>query len=297
MLRLLQRVKEAGLVAGRGTNLIAFSGGIDSSVVAAAVFKVFPQNALCVLGRSSSLPAEQLDLARSVSRHIGIPLREVFTKEGTSEQYIQNEGMSCYSCKSHLYQALRDIQIEIVAENRRGERPGLAGIDTGTGISLGGTDGGLTLFNGTNKDDKVDVTRVGLIAASEFSVASPLDEFTKMEVRAMAREFGLPNHAHAASPCLRSRLAFGVNATPENLLRIESAEREVKAFLSPGVEMNIRVRHMQDGSASIELDERLLEENQELLPDLAERVTVCGFSTVRFRPFRSGSLAAIKLQL
>jgi uncharacterized protein len=203
MLRLLQRVRESGVAAGRGTNLIAFSGGIDSSVVAAAVFKVFPENSLCVLGRSSALPTEQLELARSVSSHIGIPLREVFTKEGTSEQYIQNEGMSCYSCKSHLYQALRDIQIEIVAENRRlsvGTGTGMVtGTGTGTGpgtglIGIGGTAGGLlthTLYNGTNKDDKVDVTRVGLIAAEEFRVASPLDEYTKLEVRAMAREFGL----------------------------------------------------------------------------------------------------------
>ena len=66
------------------------------------------------------------------------------------------------------------------------------------------------MFNGTNKDDLSDSTRVGLIAARDFNVCSPLEEFTKDEVRAVAKEFGLFNHDYAASPCLRSRLAFGV---------------------------------------------------------------------------------------
>jgi uncharacterized protein (TIGR00268 family) len=257
-----------------GENLIAFSGGVDSSLAAALVKVSFPNNSKCVIGKSRSLPAMQLDLARTVAKYIDIPLIEVTTGEGTSEEYLKNEGMSCYACKSHLYSALTDVHRQMIQMAAASGRT-------------------VVMFNGTNKDDLADQTRVGLIAAREYSVAAPLDELTKHEVRAISLELGLPNHAHAASPCLRSRLAHGVRATEDNLERIELAELVVRELINPGVEHNLRVRHMPNGSARIELDRGVLEGRAEVLPVVAERVAGLGFSGVTFQPFRSGSVAAL----
>jgi len=128
------------------------------------------------------------------------------------------------------------------------------------------------------------------VAASEFSVVSPLDHLTKDEVRQLAREFGLPNHAHAASPCLRSRLAFGVRATSDNLKRIEAAEKAVKGILDIKVSHNVRVRHMTNNGARVELDPDLLGKSDQM-EMVAMEVSKLGYSTVSFKPFVSGSLA------
>jgi hypothetical protein len=127
------------------------------------------------------------------------------------------------------------------------------------------------LYNGTNKDDLRDPTRVGLLAAAEFKVHSPIAGLDKTMVRAVARHVGLPNADAAAAPCLRSRLAYGVPAIPEHLHRIERAERFVRQQLSryymtttttttngtdTGVmaAVNLRVRFLARGRARIEID-------------------------------------------
>lgn len=106
----LGRVRESG--TGKGSNVIAYSGGVDSSLVAALVQRAYPTNSFACIGLSSSLPQAQLQLAREVAAHIGIPLKEVGTKEGTSPEYVANRGMSCFHCKTHLYTALHDIAAE-----------------------------------------------------------------------------------------------------------------------------------------------------------------------------------------
>ena len=266
--RLLDRVKLMG--TNEGENFVAFSGGVDSSLTAALVKLNYPTNSKCVIGVSSSLPQTQLKLASIVTNFIDIPLIEVMTTEGSSEEYLKNEGMSCYACKTHLYSALTEVHQSMQK------------------IASGGH---VIMFNGTNKDDLQDKTRVGLIAAKEFRVASPLDELTKAEVRAVAYELRLPNHAHAASPCLRSRLAYGVRATGDNLERIEAAETILRSVMNPSVEHNIRVRHMSDGGAVIQLDREVLDGQSDMLPSLADQIALLGFSYVKFDSFRSGSLA------
>ena len=104
---LMARVLASG--SKKGLNVVAFSGGVDSSLVAQLVHRAFPSNSRACIGVSSSLPKAQLELARDVAHHIGIPLREVRTAEGDDPDYIANRGASCFHCKSHLYTALRTI--------------------------------------------------------------------------------------------------------------------------------------------------------------------------------------------
>merc|ERR1711924_88803 len=135
--------------------------------------------------------------------------------------YIANRGESCFYCKSHLYSTL-----EVLAADA---------------LSQGSSSAPNVLFNGTNADDRSDETRVGLVAAEAYSVASPIDTLTKHQVREVARELGLPNWDVAASPCLRSRLAFGVEATASSLQLVERGEKMVRSALQLGDTRNLRL--------------------------------------------------------
>lgn len=247
--RLAQRVDELlALVADRGAhsgahcsdgssafvdNIVAFSGGVDSSLAAALVHRAFPRSSAACLGVSAALPRSQLEQARGVATHIGIPLWETPTREAALEGYVANQGRSCYYCKTTLYTTIN--QVAVFAHEEMAKR---------WAASSGNGGGGSppdslrpVVYNGTNADDQKDPTRVGtwrslsppvmlpltiieclvsmtgLVAASEFQVVSPLGGLTKAEVREVAKYLGLPNWNTAASPCLRSRLQFGVEAT------------------------------------------------------------------------------------
>jgi len=275
-----------------GVNLVAFSGGVDSSLVAYLVHRAFPGSSVACLGRSASLPDDQLRSAQEIARSIGIPLEQVFPGEGRHRDYVANTGMSCYHCKSHLYEAL-----QLVA-------------------SKAATLQDVTLFNGTNADDMLDATRVGLVAAKEYAVRSPLAGpdfvfyaiiviiviivitlagFTKEEVRAAARNAGLANWDHAASPCLRSRLQFGVEATEEHLARVEAGEQRVREILGTPVQENLRVRYLAGGKARIELEvatlQRVEAQSGTLSRELQDALLELGFKGVSTKAFRSGSLS------
>jgi len=261
--KLLSRT--ADMMDPSAANVVAFSGGVDSSLVAALVYRTFStynisdngmdkmQNennfslgtAKAVLGISPAVPQTQIQMAREVADVIGIPLMEVTTDEGSDEAYVRNDGHACYVCKTHLYSTLESVANHIIEEqkehfnstnNQLGKRPP------------------LILYNGTNADDTQDPTRLGLIAASNFHVASPLDQITKDEVRQAARYLGLPNWNAAASPCLRSRLAMGVSATEAHLKAVEKAEEFVRKKLKLDETRNVRVRMLAGGKAMVELD-------------------------------------------
>jgi uncharacterized protein (TIGR00268 family) len=261
---LLARITREGTPDGR--HLVAFSGGVDSSLVARAVYDCFPAHSEAVMALSPSVSADMRQLAETIAAQIGIPLRFVQIEEYRDPVYVANEGMSCYICKSHIYDAMKVVSREAAAQS-----------------------GEVLLYNGTNADDAADPTRVGLQAAREFGVRSPLDSLTKEEIRTLSRHAGLPNWNHAASPCLRSRLHAGVPATPEHLLRVENAETTLRLLFGITEEMNFRVRHLPDDSAMIELDADVLE---------ALDLTLCrtvlkdlGFTGVASRAFRSGSVS------
>mmetsp|Transcript_10848 Transcript_10848/g.26235 ORF Transcript_10848/g.26235 Transcript_10848/m.26235 type:complete len:324 (-) Transcript_10848:712-1683(-) len=258
------------LMDGSHHHIIAYSGGIDSSLVAALVQESANDNerVRAVLGLSPAVPAEQVTLAEEVAGFIGIPLEKIQTTESSDEMYIENSGQACLACKTHLYSCL-----DAVFEH------------------TGAAAGDRKLYNGTNIDDLKDPTRLGLIAADSFSVQSPLRVTTKDNVRVAAKLLGLPNWNYAASPCLRSRLALGVEAIPQHLERIEKAERHVRQSLSLDLTNNLRVRLLAKGKAMVEVEDKALVDAKDSLKFWNPFFQELGFSSVDVRAFKSGSVA------
>ena len=180
------------------TALIAFSGGIDSSVVAYVSHQVLGKNACAVTSISDSLKRADLNLTRELSKSWGMQHRLIKTREIDDKNYQKNPNNRCYFCKSTLYKDMRSLAEEM---------------------------GVAALFNGTNVDDQGDY-RPGLIAADKYSVKSPLLEvgYTKREIRELADHLGLKNANKPASACLASRVPYGNPINKKLLHKIERAE-------------------------------------------------------------------------
>lgn len=271
--QLVEQTRAVG--APRGASVVAFSGGVDSSLTAYLVHAAFPgAAALACIGRSAALPAVQLRTARQVAAWIGIRLVEVDTAEGGIEEYVANSGSSCYYCKSSLYATLRAVAVSASAAAPGAARPVEA-----------------VLFNGTNADDLKDPTRLGLLAALQMEVASPLAALPKAAVRAVARVAGLPNWDLAAAPCLRSRLDFGVPATAQALSTVEAAEAAVRSLLQILPHENMRVRVLADATAIVEIDPAKTAAARTLEVSIRHELKALGLTTLGVRTFRSGALS------
>ena len=306
-------------------HIVAFSGGIDSSLVLALLATatashgdatIYDRESVhAVMGRSPAVPQDQVALARQVAAHVGVPLQEVTTEEGNDQVYIENNGQACLACKTHLYSALQAVAEHAASEDalllsHKHENTTFSGNVNSTQEQQQHRH---QLYNGTNADDMTDSTRVGLIAAQNFRVQSPLMYTTKQDVRRAARHLGLPNWNVAASPCLRSRLALGVEATQEHLERIEAAEGFVRKQLRLRQVLsettNLRVRLLAGNRAMLEIDAELLPHVQSPQLPLSNNnssaaadqqkeedwenyfVQTLGFASVSTRAFRSGSVS------
>lgn len=289
-------------------HIIAFSGGVDSSLVAALLSqcRVDGEEVRAILGFSPAVPQEQLDLAHTVADTIGVPLQIIQTTEGQDEMYIANSGQACLACKTHLYSSMQAVVDHVSTlhssdDKRRQQEQQqqqyehdhheehVWQLQHNNEIT---SQEPFHLYNGTNADDLKDLTRLGLIAAQQFSVRSPLQHITKSQVRLASKHLGLPNWNYAASPCLRSRLALGVPATADRLRRIEQAERHVRHKLRHIMDetANLRVRLLAKNRARIEVDSQFLRHVQNVNWD-EKMIHELGFSSVVLQAFKSGSVA------
>jgi uncharacterized protein len=216
-LALVERIRSYGPVA------VALSGGVDSSVVAMGAYQAWGSAALAVTGRSPSVAREEIELAQEIARQIGIRHLILDTHEFDNARYVANDGTRCYHCKTELYTRIVERRAELAVD---------------------------VVCSGANADDRGDY-RPGLQAAAEQGVRHPLEElgFSKDSVRALARHWGLPNWDKPAAPCLSSRIAVGVEATPERTHRVEEAER----FLREEGFREFRVRYHAGDLARIEV--------------------------------------------
>ncbi|MGJ8638708.1 MAG: ATP-dependent sacrificial sulfur transferase LarE [Opitutaceae bacterium] len=242
--------------------LIAFSGGVDSSVVAfLAQHFLGNERMLAVISASPSLKLSDLDEAKDFARKNDISLRVITTQEIENPDYFNNPSNRCYFCKHTLYDELAELREEFP---------------------------GWWVLNGTNTDDLGDY-RPGLKAADEFSVRSPLVEcgIDKDGVRELASHFNLQCWNKPASPCLSSRVPYGERITVEKLRQIESAEAVVK---QAGFPIN-RVRHFGD-KARVEVPQEDCNQLASRRDAIIEGVLAVGFSEVEFdvEGFVSGKL-------
>lgn len=203
--------------------LVAFSGGVDSSVVAKAASLALQDRAIAVTAKSPSVAQRDLEIAQQVAAAIGICHEVVETSELSRPGYVANAPDRCFHCKSELYDHLTAIRSRYATE---------------------------VIVNGANLDDQGD-HRPGMIAAANANVRSPLIEcaIDKSTLRKIAKEWSLPVWDRPASPCLASRIAYGVEVTPERLKMIELAEAIVRDL---GLR-DMRVRYHAGDLARIEV--------------------------------------------
>jgi len=258
----LRRLRE--IVAAMDSVLVAYSGGIDSTIVLKVAYDQLQDRAIAVTAISPTFPAVELDAATRVAKEIGVRHELVQTDQLQIPAFTDNDATRCFHCKTDLYQLLGKLKK---------------------------TSAATAIVDGTNLDDLGD-DRPGIKAAREWGVRSPLveAELTKAEIRSLAKALGLSNWDKPAAACLSSRIPRGITITREKLSRVEQAE---EVLLAEGFR-HCRVRDHGE-IARIELAQnelaRMFEENRGIR--ISQRVKKLGFRfvTIDLEGYRPGGMS------
>jgi uncharacterized protein len=259
--RLIRTLRDYGRVA------VAYSGGVDSAVVAKAAHEALGDRTVAVTAVSQSLASGELEEARELAQRIGIRHQVMKTEEFADPNYLRNNPDRCYFCKSELYGRLSDmlrvLDVDVIA-------------------------------SGANRDDAGD-HRPGMKAAAENGVRHPLQEcgLGKAEVRALAKAWDLPAWDKPATPCLSSRIAYGEEVSPERVQMVDEAEQWLRA---KGLRL-LRVRYHKGDLARVEVPVEELSRlaSPAVRDELVPAFKALGFKyvTLDLEGFRSGSLNAL----
>jgi uncharacterized protein len=243
--------------------VVAFSGGVDSTLVAKVCYEVLKDNSMVVTARSETYPDFEFEEAKGLAKEIGIKHLVLNTSELAIEGFASNPPNRCYFCKTELFEKLKDI-----AKQHRF----------------------LHVADGANLDDMEDY-RPGLEASKELGVKSPLKEagMTKKDIREASKMLNLPNWNKPAYACMSSRFPYGQSITEEKLKMVSEAEKYLRGL---GLEQ-FRVRH-HETIARIEV----LPEDIHILTHSPTRDELLGkfkeigftYVTLDLEGYRSGSM-------
>ena len=263
----LENLKE--FISNYSSAIIAYSGGIDSSLVAQLTNSVLGrENTLVVIAVSPSLNNKEFKLATNLAKINNWNFKPIFTQEFNNDNYLKNDLSRCFYCKFELYERLEKL---FEVENYQ------------------------AIFNGTNFDDLGDF-RPGLDAAKKKNIVSPLVKckINKNEVRQLAKLIGLPNWDKPAQPCLSSRVPYGIRISMDSLKRIERSEN----FLSDLGFLNFRVRiHGDLAKIEVSEDDFVKFSNHQLRQNIIKNFKKFGFKFVSLDLmfFSSGNLSRAQI--
>jgi uncharacterized protein len=238
--------------------LVAYSGGVDSSYLLAFAHRILKNQVLGIIADSPSLPRQALAGALALADEIGAPVEVVNTQEMRDERYVSNPLNRCYFCKAELFSRMDQLATE------RHFR---------------------AIAYGENKDDANHV-RPGLRAAVEFAVIAPLKEagLTKVEIRRLSAEMGLPTADAPAQPCLSSRIPYGTPVTTDALAMVERGEAYVRSL---GFRV-FRVRHIVAESGKLRARLQIAPEEMCKLPEVKMAISgglaAIGYSSTEIDP-------------
>lgn len=241
--------------------LVAYSGGIDSTLVLKVAHDVLGKSVTAVTAVSPSLASRDLENARLVAEEMGVRHVEINSTEMENPLYQVNDLNRCYFCKTNVYERIIEYGAELE---------------------------GVTIFDGTNRDDLGD-HRPGLRAARENGVRSPLKEvgMGKEDIRLWAQDLGLSNWDRPSNACLSSRIPYGSEVTQEKLKQVEQAEA---ALYGMGF-TQLRVRH-HDAVARLEFSNNEIERAFQMRDSISAAIKAAGYQhiAIDINGYESGSL-------